>query len=80
MYVERALKISERFPQLFDYPDPAEAFVLTDDFLSSGRISGAESIPIAQLKVGQFHTVNGRRLQVNDSVIGYQRELAYLTR
>ena len=52
---------------------------MTDDFLSSGRISGAESVPIAQLKVGQFHTVNGRRLQVNESVTGYQRELAYLT-
>src|ERR1700680_2585170 len=33
--------------------------VLTDDFLSSGRISGADSIPIAELNVGQFHTING---------------------
>ncbi|MGA2572561.1 MAG: ParA family protein [Terracidiphilus sp.] len=78
MYVERAISIAEKYPALFDYTDPVEAFVLTDDFLSSGRISGAESIPIAQLKVGQFHTINKKRLQVNDSVIGYQRELSYL--
>jgi chromosome partitioning protein len=78
MYVERAIKVAEKYPALFDYKDPVEAFVLTDDFLSSGRISGAESIPIAELKVGQFHTINARRLQVNDSVTGYKRELAYL--
>ena len=78
MYVERAISIAEKYPSLFDYKDPVEAFVLTDDFLSSGRISGAQSIPIAQLNVGQFHTINKKRLQVNDSVTGYQRELAYL--
>jgi chromosome partitioning protein len=57
---------------------PSKAIVITDDFVSSGRISGAESIPIARLKIGKFHTVGGRRLQVNDSVTRYQRELAYL--
>jgi hypothetical protein len=52
--------------------------VITDDFVSSGRISGAKSIPIAKLKIGTFHTVDGKRLQVNASVTRYQRELAYL--
>jgi hypothetical protein len=46
--------------------------------MSSGRISGAKSVPISQLKVKSFHTVEGRRLQVNASVQRYQRELAYL--
>lgn len=77
MYIERALEISHRFPDLFD-GDPTAALVVTDDFVSSGRISGAKSIPISQLNVGQFHTVEGKRLQVNGSVIRYQRELAYL--
>jgi len=77
MYIERALEISCRYPQLFD-GDPASALIVTDDFVSSGRISGAKSIPISQLTVGQFHTVEGKRLQVNGSVIRYQRELAYL--
>jgi len=48
----------------------------TDDFVSAGRISGAKSIPI--LKIGSFHMVEGKRLQVNSSATRYQRELAYL--
>jgi chromosome partitioning protein len=67
MYIERAVEIADQHPGLFDYADPAP-FVITDDFVSSGRISGAESIPIARLKVGKFHSVQGKRLQVNDSV------------
>jgi chromosome partitioning protein len=78
MYIERAIDIAVRYPQLFDFPNPVDAIVVTDDFVSSGRISGAKSIPVACLKVGQFHTVEGRRLQVNSSVTRYQRELAYL--
>ena len=56
----------------------SDAFVVTDDFVSSGHISGAKSIPISKLKVGSFHMVDNRRLQVNASAERYQRELAYL--
>lgn len=78
MYIERAISIAEKYPNLFDYADPADAFVVTDDFVSSGRISGAKSIPISKLKIGSFHTVDGKRLQVNSSATRYQREIAYL--
>lgn len=78
MFIERALKIARGHPELFKSSDPADAFVITDDFMSAGRISGAESVPIAQLKVGRFHTVAGRRLQVNQSAERYQKELNYL--
>lgn len=78
MYIERAVAIAENYHQLFDHTDPADAFVITDDFVSAGRISGAKSIPIAKLSVGQFHTVEGRRLQVNASAKRYQNELQYL--
>ena len=78
MYIERALGVAEKYAALFDYDEPADAFVITDDFVSAGRISGAKSIPISQLKIGGFHTVEGRRLQVNSSAARYQRELAYL--
>jgi hypothetical protein len=77
MYIERALSIANQYPGLFDR-DPAGVFVITDDFVSSGRISGAKSIPISRLKIGSFHMVEGKRLQVNSSAERYQRELAYL--
>jgi hypothetical protein len=78
MYIERALNIAEKYPKLFEHAEPADAFVITDDFVSSGRISGAKSIPISRLKIGSFHLVEGKRLQVNKSAERYQRELAYL--
>lgn len=78
MYIERAIQIAERYEALFDCEDPADAFVVTDDFVSTGRISGAKSIPISKLKIGTFHMVEGKRLQVNESATRYQRELAYL--
>ena len=78
MYIERALAIAEKHSELFEHEDIRDAFVITDDFVSTGRISGAKSIPIACLKVGSFHTVEGQRLQVNASAERYQRELKYL--
>lgn len=78
MYIERAVSIAEKHPQLFDHSNLADAFAITDDFVSSGRISGAKSIPISRLKIGSFHVVEGKRLQVNSSAERYQRELAYL--
>ena len=78
MYVERAYATAANYSQLFDVEDPADAFAITDDFMSAGRISGAEGIPIPKLKVGAFHTVSGSRLQVNQSQTKYKRELEYL--
>lgn len=79
MYVERAYKIASQYPKLFDHNDPADAFAITDDFMSAGRISGAQSIPIPMLQVGSFKTIDGKRLQVNKSQVKYKRELEYLT-
>jgi chromosome partitioning protein len=76
--IERAYNIAREYRGLLAVDDPADAFVLTDDFHSSGRISGARRIPISELKVASFHTVDNRRLQVNASVSRYQRELQYL--
>ncbi len=79
MYIERAVGIANKYRDLFLDEDVSKAFVVTDDFVSSGQISGAESIPISQLKVGRFHTVSeGKRLQVNQSVTRYQKQLRYL--
>jgi len=46
--------------QLFDRDNPADSFVITDDFGSSGCISGAKSIPISRLKIGSFHMSGGQ--------------------
>ena len=78
MYVERAIAIAEKFPKVFGHADPSDAFVLVDDFHSAGRISGAKRIPISELKVGSFHRVAERRLQVNQSAVRYQNQLQYL--
>jgi cellulose biosynthesis protein BcsQ len=79
MYIGRALAIASEYPKLFDHEDIADAFVVCDDFVSTGRISGFKSIPISKLKIGSFHTIeNKRRLQVNESATRYQRELHYL--
>jgi len=79
MYIERALSIAENFASLFGHDDdPSKAFVLTDDFHSAGRLSGAKRVPIAELKIRSFHTVENRRLQVNASVTRYQKQLKYL--
>jgi cellulose biosynthesis protein BcsQ len=78
MYIERALAVALEHADLFETSDPTDAFVLTDDFHSAGRISGAKRRPIAELTSGSFHTVENRRLQVNASVTRYQRELKYL--
>lgn len=78
MFIERALRTARKHSELFE-GDPTDSFVITDDFMSAGRISGAKSIPISELRVGSFHTVSERRLQVNQSAERYQKELAYLT-
>lgn len=78
MYIERAVKIAEKYKKLFVFEDVSDAFVVCDDFVSTGRISGAKSIPISKLKVGSFHTVGTKRLQVNESAYRYQKELAHL--
>jgi chromosome partitioning protein len=69
MSIERAIAIAEKHAHVFGHADPSDAFVLTDDFHSAGRISGAKRIPISELKVSAFHRGEGRRLQVNDSAI-----------
>lgn len=77
-YIERALHLAEKYRTLFGVGDPSDAFVLTDDFHSAGRVSGAKRIPIAALTNKSFHTVNNKRIQVNRSITRYQRELKYL--
>jgi len=78
VYVERALEIAENYPNAFPYKDVSDAFVLADDFRGSGRISGALSIPLTQLTIGEFRRVDRRRLQVNKAIGRYQNQIRYI--
>jgi cellulose biosynthesis protein BcsQ len=78
-FVEAALGIAENYRGLFAESDPADCFYLLDDFHSSGRISGQQRIPLAELKAGRKFLIDGQRLEVNPSVDRYQREMKNLT-
>ena len=45
MYIERAIDIAQKHSGLFDFDDPAEAFVVAEDFVSSGLFRGARLDP-----------------------------------
>lgn len=63
---------------LFTSSNPLDSIVLLDDFHSAGRISGSTRTPLATLEVGRFVTIEGKRLQVNESLTRYQNELKFL--
>ncbi len=77
-FTNRALNIAKEYEHLFS--DKVEnCFYLLDDFFSSGRISGTQRIPIANLKAGDKYQVDLRRLEVNPAVERYKKELKWLT-
>lgn len=78
VYIERALEIAEKYPQVFCHQNPADAFVLTEDFRGAGKISGALGIPLTKLEVGEFKTVDRKRIQVNTSATRYQNQIRYI--
>ncbi|WP_421513882.1 ParA family protein [Enterobacter ludwigii] len=77
-FLQRALEISKEYEHLFSEQDCANCFYLLDDFLSSGRISGKQRIPLAKLSAGKKFTVDGQRLEVNPSIERYKREMKHL--
>lgn len=78
LFIERALKIAEKYKDCFSTPNPVDHFAVLSDFQSAGKISGTLGIPIDKLESQKFHTVDGKRVQVNKSVERYKRELNYL--
>lgn len=78
-FVEAALQIAESYKEVFSEEQPERCFYLLDDFHSSGRISGQQRIPLAELKAGRKFMVEGQRLEVNPAVDRYQKEMKNLT-
>jgi chromosome partitioning protein len=77
-YLAQVIDIARAHADLFSCNDPIDAIHLLDDFHSAGRISGSKRIPLARLTVGESHTIEGQRLEVNESLNRYQRELKSL--
>lgn len=77
-YLKQVIDIVKPHSDLFSSDDPIESIHLLDDFHSAGRISGSKRIPLAKLNVGESHTIQGQRLEVNESLTRYQRELRSL--
>lgn len=77
-YLAQVLDIAYENADLFSCEEPLDAIHLLDDFHSAGRISGSKRIPLAQLSVGESHTIEGQRLEVNESLTRYQKELKSL--
>ena len=77
-FIERAYNVATKYHHLFD-KEPDEAFAITDDFTSSGRISGTLGIPIPKLQIGKNYTIETKkRLEVYPSNMKYKKELEYL--
>jgi cellulose biosynthesis protein BcsQ len=74
-FLQKALEVSEPYAHLFSEDKPEDCFYLLDDFLSSGRISGKQRMPLAKLVAGQKFTIDGQRLEVNPSVDRYKKEI-----
>lgn len=77
-YLLQVIDIVKENRALFTYDDPVDAIHLLDDFHSAGRISGTKRIPLAKLSVGASHTIEGQKLEVNQSLTRYQNELKAL--
>ena len=77
MYIERAIDMAEKYSDVFSTPNIIDHFALLSDFHSAGRISGSKAIPIDKLVEGRQHKIEGRKLEVNQSVNRYKKELNY---
>lgn len=77
-YLAQVVEIASEYQDVFSSNDPMDCIHLLDDFHSAGRISGTQRIPLAELKSGQFFTIEGHRLQVNESLVRYQKEMKSL--
>jgi hypothetical protein len=77
-FVQQVINKIKTKEHLFSSSNPLDSIVLLDDFHSAGRISGNTRAPLATLDVGRFVTIEGKRLQVNESLTRYQNELKFL--
>jgi len=80
IYLQKVKEVVSSNIELFTTNDPDNHIVPIDDFLGSGRISSAKSIPIKVLNPLQTFTISGQKVQVNESVEKCKRQLSFITK
>ena len=78
-FVEKSLELALEYKDLFSEIDVTNCFYLLSDFHSSGRISGKQRIPLSCLTNGRKYVIDGQRLEVNQSIDRYKKEVQNLT-
>lgn len=79
IYLEKVRNLVAANIGLFTTDQPDNHIVPLDDFLGSGRISSAKSIPIKCLRSQQSFTIEGQSVSVNASVEKCQKQLSFIT-
>lgn len=79
MYISQLYDIVNRNLQCFTTNDPANHIVLLDDFLGSGRISSARSMPIELLNKGETMNIHRTKVEVNQSVDKIKAQLRFIS-
>jgi chromosome partitioning protein len=77
-YLAQVIEIAEANKDLFTSADPVDAIHLLDDFHSAGRISGTKRIPLDRLNVRESHVIGTQKLEVNESIVRYKKEMKSL--
>ncbi len=78
-FVEKSLELAIEYKKLFSQKDVTNCFYLLSDFHSSGRISGKKRIPLSRLTNRKKYIIDGQRLEVNQSIDRYNKEVQNLT-
>lgn len=79
IYLEKVRTVVKNNINLFTTDEPDNHIVPLDDFLGSGRISSAKSIPIKRLHSQQSFNIAGQSVTVNSSVEKCQKQLSFIT-
>lgn len=77
-YLGQVIDVALEHADLFSCENPIDAIHLLDDFHAAGRISGSKRIPLAMLNVRDSFVIESQRLEVNESVTRYKKELKSL--
>jgi len=77
-YLSAVIDIVEQNADLFSNDNPIDCIHLLDDFHAAGRISGTKRIPLAKLHVRESYLISGQKLEVNESIECYQKEMRAL--